>query len=145
MRRRERKSLQQQLYENKAVSLGGFPASYSCPVVQAPLVRLKREQVVTMHSDEKRTDPTEFEKLRNRVLRDKDILDEKVESGQLDEVEFAHQVNDLMGRYLESASHILSREDFEEYFGEPYNRNAKPVLVDPEIAALNRRSRGAHS
>jgi len=86
-----------------------------------------------------------FEELRNAILRQKDALDEKVESGELDEVEFAHQVNSLMASYMEQASGILSAEEFESYFGEPYNSAAKPVLVDPEIAALNRRHRTAHS
>jgi hypothetical protein len=80
-----------------------------------------------------------FEQLRQEILREKDALDDKVESGRLGEVEFAHQVNDLMGRYMENAAKILTAGEFEEYFGEPYTAGAKPTLVDPEIAALNRR------
>ncbi|HEY5177589.1 MAG TPA: hypothetical protein VII95_18680 [Terriglobales bacterium] len=87
----------------------------------------------------------EFKELRDQILRAKDALDKKVECGELDEVEFATQVNNLMGEYLERASRVLSSEDFEQYFGEPYTPGAKPVLVDPEIAALNRHHRTAHS
>lgn len=79
-----------------------------------------------------------FEKLRSEILRDKERLNEKVEHGELNPVEFAHRVNDLMARYLESAAKVLSPKDFEEYFGEPYHAEAKAILVDPKIAALNR-------
>jgi len=79
-----------------------------------------------------------FENLRLEILREKDILDDQVERGELDEVEFANKVNDLAGRYMESAAKMLSPKDFQEYFGEPYQVGTKPTLVDPHVAALNR-------
>ena len=62
-----------------------------------------------------------------------------MERGELDEVEFANKVNDLAGRYMESAAKMLSPKDFRDYFGEPYQIGTRPTLVDPHIAALNRR------
>jgi hypothetical protein len=79
-----------------------------------------------------------FEELRLEVFREKDQLNEKVEQGKLDEIEFATKVNDLVARYMESAAKLLSPKDFEEYFGQSYQPGLRPTLVDPEIAALNR-------
>jgi hypothetical protein len=81
----------------------------------------------------------DFENLRVAIFREKEILDGQVERGELGEVEFANKVNDRVGRYMESASKMLSPEDFQDYFGEPYQIGTKPTLVDPHIAALNRR------
>jgi len=77
--------------------------------------------------------------LQQKMLLDKERLEEQLDHGEINAEDFANQVNGLLNSVLKQAAHIIPTEDFERIFGFKYSGQTA-VLVDPQLAAASAKS-----
>lgn len=66
---------------------------------------------------------------RERVLRQKEELNNRLSAGEISHARFVSEVNELLQRAMDEAAGVLKREEFVAMFGvEP---GTKAVLLDP--------------
>ncbi len=74
--------------------------------------------------------------LREQMHRDKEKLEQRLASGEINAEEFANQINELFNLLLQRASKALTPEDFKKVFGFRYS-GEQVALVDPKVAAAS--------
>jgi hypothetical protein len=77
--------------------------------------------------------------LRANLLREKRELDEQVQAGAIDGLEFANRVNDLVSSYLPRIAAIIGEKNLQEIFGASSGDQIQ--LLDPQQAARTEYSR----
>lgn len=78
--------------------------------------------------------------LQQQMLKDKRLLEQQLQRGQISPEKFANAVNSLLKSVLKKASKVLTSDEFEHTFGFQYP-SQEAILLDPKLAAASSKAK----